>query len=104
MVALQCKAQNIWLKFIDISLRISTPLSYSVWNDGSFLEEFCRREAIDRLIHLDTDILSFGDFSEVEAVLEDCVSATCGTSPHVAVMSHRGIHIDGKADRRVLCR
>ena len=52
---------------------------------------FCRHEAIDRLIHLDTDILSFGDFSEVEAVLEDNVSATCGTSPHVAVMSHRDI-------------
>ena len=55
------------------------------------LDEFCRHEAIDRLIHLDTDILSFGDFSEVEAVLEDNVSATCGTSPHVAVMSHRDI-------------
>ena len=55
------------------------------------LEEFCRHEAIDRLIHLDTDILSFGDFSEVEAVLEDCVSATCGPSPHVAVMSRRDI-------------
>ncbi|MEC8050963.1 MAG: hypothetical protein VX210_09250 [Myxococcota bacterium] len=55
------------------------------------LEEFCAVEDIDRLIHLDTDILSFGDFYEVEALLEDNVSATCGTSPHVAVMNRTDI-------------
>ena len=60
-------------------------------------EEFCAVEDIDRLIHLDTDILSFGDFYEVEALLEDNVSATRGTSPHV-YESH-GHHIDGRTYR-----
>ncbi len=55
------------------------------------LDVFCKQEAIERIIHLDTDILSFGDFSEIESTLEVSDSATCGTSPHVAVMNQDAI-------------
>ena len=65
--------------------------SYSASSDGSFLIHFANKKNIERLIHLDTDILSFGDFSEIEIELKPEESATCGMSPHVALMSHQAI-------------
>ena len=55
------------------------------------LREFCSREGIEKVIHLDTDILAFENFDVVEKNFGAEDVATCGISPHVAIMTRRAI-------------
>ena len=55
------------------------------------LEAFCESECIDRVIHLDTDVIVFDSFDELEVLWDSHRGALCGISPHVALMTREGI-------------
>ena len=90
-----------WSKYNSTAKRLAMSYRHQSTNRFAFellclerwliLHEFCEQEQIERVIHLDTDVLTFEDFVVIEELLGDTENATSGRSPHVAFMTREAI-------------